>query len=148
MEGVCLHAVPEPLWRKRSVDLLWTTCVTASGSTSLIDPRVQLQDPASSSLPVLAIFNFPNPKIRAGLHPDKELLTGRQGKGRDRQRRAELGLRAGGWRHRGCVDATSRSPEHPLACRSGRHAAFRTLAQNVGPLQLCKNLLLWGCFIS
>lgn len=150
MEGVCLDAVPEPLQRKRSVDLLWTTCVVASGSASLIDPCVQLQDLASSSLPLLAILNFPNPKIRAGLHPDKELLPGQ----RERQRgfafcqakEGRAGFESGGWRHRGCVNATSPSPEHPLTCRSGRHAAFRTLAQDVGPLQLCKNLLSVGMF--
>ena len=71
-------AVPEPLQRKKSGDLLWTACVIASGPASLVDLRVQLQDLASSSLPMLAILNFPNLKIRAGLHPDKVLLPGQR----------------------------------------------------------------------
>jgi len=95
---VCLDAVPEPLWKQRSADLLWTICVAASGSASLVDLRVRLQDLASSSLSMLATLNLPNPKRRAGLHPDKELLPRR-----DRQRRAELVLRAGSWRQWGWV---------------------------------------------
>lgn len=56
--------------------LLWTICVAVSGAASLFDPCVQLQDLTSSSVPLLAILNFPNLKIRARPHPDKELLSG------------------------------------------------------------------------
>lgn len=76
MERLRLDDVAEPLWRQRLVALLWTICVAVSGAASLFDPRVQLRDQASSSLPLLAILSFPNLNIRARLHPDKELLPG------------------------------------------------------------------------
>lgn len=108
---VRLDAVPEPLWRRRSAELLWTICVAASGCASLTNPCVRLQDLAGSSLPLLATLTFPNPKRRAGLHPDKELLPGQRER-QEQEGRSGVRAVAGG---AGAVSGGAASPEHPLA---------------------------------
>lgn len=115
MEGVCLDAASEALWRHRSVE----TCY----GQSVLQPQdlhLSLMCVYSSKTWLTAPcarWQYWTSRIQTPKLGCTQTGSFWQGKGRDRQRRAELGLRAGSWGYRGCsVDATSLSPEHPLTC--------------------------------